>query len=142
MSPPVFRKPPGTLLVSSTSCKCHGGKLNKKPLLLTAAGYPQPESPWYLAPVRAWFFDCTSHRALQGTKPPRMGPRLAAGFGRGRCLHPSPRGGRDSRLQDLALLTPCSCEAAARGHRNPSSHNTGLCASRKLLLSSSFASGQ
>lgn len=110
-SPPVFRKPPETLLVNSTSCKCRRGKLDKKPLLLVAAGYPQPESPWYLPLAGARFLECTSHRALQGTKPHHVGPRLVAGFGRGRCPHPSPRGGRVSRLQDLVFLTPCSCEA-------------------------------
>ena len=139
MTPLVFRKPPGTLLVNLTSCKCHGGKLATKSLLLAAAGYHQLESPQYLPPVGARFLERALHRALQGTKPPHVGPRLAAGFGRGRCPHPSLRGGRVSRLQDLALLALCSCEAPARGH-NTLSHNTGVCTSKKL--SSSFASRQ
>lgn len=83
MTPLVFRKPPGALLVNLTSCKSHEAKLAKKSLLLMAAGYHQQESPWYLPPVGAQFLEHALHRALQGTKPPHVGPSLVAGFGRG-----------------------------------------------------------
>lgn len=87
MTPLFFRKSPGTLLVNPYSCKCHEAKLVKKSLLLTAAEYHQPESTWYLPPLRSQFLKYSLHRALQDTKPAHVRPRLAAGFGReGVCI--------------------------------------------------------
>lgn len=64
------------------------------------------------------------HRALQGTKLPHTGPWLMAGFGWGRCMHLSPRTSRICYLQDLAFLTPCSCEAPAWHHHILLSHTS------------------
>lgn len=83
MTPLVFRKSAVTVLVNSTSSKCHRTKLAKKSLLLAAAGYHPMQSSWYIPHVGAQFFQHALHRALQDTEASYIGPRLAR----------SPRGG-------------------------------------------------
>lgn len=136
MTPLVFKKPPGTLLVSLTSWKCCGAKLVKKALLLMTAGCHQHKNRWYLPPLGF----CSSgalHRALQGAKPPHIGPKLMAGFGRGRCMHLSPRTSRVYHLQNLHSWLPALLKLLPG---SPHPHFSQLCTFRKRLLRSSFAS--